>query len=866
MSKYRLRRTLRSPLSFLLFTALLLTSGAADLHAQTDSLAIPTDSINISAVIDSNAYVSPISEIITYPARDSTVYDIASQTVYMYGAAKVTYESITLEADYIEYDFSRMEVIAYGLLDTAGVVRGRPVFTESGQAFESDTIRYSFETERGLIKQVVTNDGESYVHAEVSKKQDNGEIHNYGGMYTTCSLDNPHYHFRFNKMVVIPDDKIITGPVYMKVRKVPLPLGLPFGFFPNTTKQKAGILIPGYGNNNTLGFFLINGGYYLPINDKMDTKITGDVYSRGSWGLRNVTRYKRRYGYNGNFDLTFNKRLNGDPELANFSKVNSFFVRWNHTQDSKARPGTSFSANVNAGSSNSFRNNYNSSQNDYISNTFASRVNYSKRWTNSQLTLSGSHDQNTSNRSVSITLPQVGYNLNRFFLPLSFLRNSTTGAKKWYETIGVAYSSSFVNRINTFEQDLRLDNLSGLRDDFVNGIQHSVSANTSIKAGYVSINPSFRMNERWHFAREQQFLEDSVLVTDTLNGFYATRDYTMAVNATSKIYGMFNFKGEKLKAIRHVMTPSIGLAYNPEFDYQNQYQSSDGEPTDYNPYTVSAYSQRGFIQRQGAITFGLQNNLEAKVRAKRDSTNRSSTKKLKLIENLSANTSYNLMADSLQIADIRLSARTTIYKGTTLQYSGSFSPYQVNSTGGKIDRFLTEDGDPFLRGLRHNFTLNTSLNGGSGNNNRDQEPEQPSNFASNDELERVEENRDRYVDFTIPWNLTLSYTFGQSNRFTREDGQLNKEATLQQGILFNGDIRVLEKWKLGVSSGYDIDMKEWSSTTLSLYWDLHCWEFNINYIPLGDRKSYNAYIGVKSAILQDLKLQRRGALGEPLFN
>ena len=357
-----------------------------------------------------------------------------------------------------------------------------------------------------MIKNLITNDGESYVHSEVSKKQENGDIHNYGGMYTTCQNEQPHYHFRFNKMVVKPDDKIVTGPVYMKVGKVPLPLALPFGFFPNTTKQKAGIVLPGYGQSPTLGFFLINGGYYVPIGENLDNKLTGDIYSRGSWGLRNITRYRTRYRYTGNVDLTYNNRLNGDRDLDGFSRTTSFFVRWNHTQDAKARPGVTFSANINAGTSNSFRNNFNSSQNDFISNTFASSVNFSRRWTNSQVTISARHDQNTSSRSVNVTLPQVGYNLNRFFLPLSFLRASETGAKKWYETIGVTYRAEFQNRLSTTEPELRFDNLENVRDQVVNGIRQNVTASTSVKAGYFSITRSFRLTERWHFARQDQFV------------------------------------------------------------------------------------------------------------------------------------------------------------------------------------------------------------------------------------------------------------------------------------------------------------------------------------------------------------------------
>ncbi|NND93719.1 MAG: LPS-assembly protein LptD [Flavobacteriales bacterium] len=849
-----------------LFTLLMLTSLSSELFCQPDSLLLGNDTINNATKIENESYKSPIDEIITYPAKDSTIYDIASQTVHMYKGAKVTYGDISLEADYISYNFSKMEVTAYGLPDTNGTVLGKPLFKQGSQAFNSDTIRYNFTTEKGLIKKVVTNDGESYVHSEVSKKQADGDIHNYGGMYTTCNNEKPHYHFRFNKMIVKPNDKIVTGPVYMKIGQVPLPLGLPFGFFPNTTKQKAGILIPGYGQSQSLGFFLINGGYYLPIGEYMDTKLTGDIYSRGSWGLRSITNYTRRYKYNGNLDVSFNSILNGDRDLLGFTKSQNFFVKWAHRQDSKARPGVTFSGSVNAGTRNNFRNNLNSSQNDFISNQFASNVSYSKRWTNSQLNISGSHSQNTSTGNVSISLPQVGFNLNRFFLPLSFLRSSSAGAKKWYETIGVTYNSQFQNQLNTNDTLISMDNLSELSRQIVNGVRHNINANTSIKAGYVSITPSFRLTELWHFAQQEQFLvNDTTLVTDTLGGFFATRNYSMSANMTTKIYGMFNFKGDGLKAIRHVMTPSLGFSYSPEFDYRQELELN-GEQMDYNPFVVSSYNQSAFGNEAASLNFNLQNNIEGKIKSRRD-TSGSGMKKVKFIENLNVSTAYNLVADSLNLSRIRLTARTTPFKNSTIQYSSLYDPYQVDDQGRNINKFRWNGSGPILRALQHNVAFSTRLSGGKGERKKPIEEEAESTFASTEEIERIDNSSNQYVDFNTPWNLNLSYTLSLNNSFRVVGDDLRDTTITQQGILFNGDIRLFKKWKIGVNSGYDLSMQDWTATTVSLYWDLHCWEFQANVIPIGVRKSFNLRIGVKASVLQDLKLQRRGTFGDgqPLF-
>jgi len=824
-----------------------------------DSLMLQTRSVQQLLTKDSTkVYHSPIEDIISYPALDSTIYNIQDQSVEMFGEARVDYQEISLEADYIQFDFRSMEVLAYGITDTAGIVQGRPVFSEGGNTFKCDTIRYNFDSEQGLISGVITNDGESYVHAELAKKHEDGTVHNSGGMYTTCNLENPHYHFRFNKMIVIPDDKIVTGPIYMKVRTIPLPLGLPFGYFPNTTKQKAGILIPGYGRSTTLGYFLLNGGYYLPINEHLDNQITGDIYSRGSWALLNKTRYLKKYAYSGNVDLSYNKQLQGDPDLLDFSKTSNFFIRWNHSQDSKARPGTTFSANVNAGTSNNFRNNYNSSQYDYINNTLTSGVNYSRRWRTSQLTTSLRHNQNTSTDIINFTLPQIGFNLNRFFLPLSFLRRNSAGPKKAYETIGITYSSSFENRLNTSTKALALNQYALLSKQMVNGVNHNVQANTSMKMGYFNLNPSFRLNERWHFARLNQFAMDTVLVKDTIQGFFSTRDYSMRADLNTKIYGMFSFKNSKVKAIRHVITPSLGFSYTPEIDYRKSVIFEEEELI-YNPFTVSAYSQ-GAIPESAAVNFSMQNSLEMKVRSDSDST-KSTDKKVKLIENYSINTSYNMIADSLNLADIRMTARTTLFKKAQIQYNGTFSPYQVDDQEKRIDRFIWSGPGPLLRGSNHSVAFSTSLSGG--HKTKKSTEEQPDSFAKKDELQEVRQNPSAFTDFNIPWNLSFSYTANVGKQYqVRGDGSLNDTTLVtQHGLLFRGDVRLFKKWMLGFSSGYDVKNGDWTSTVLNLSWDLHCWSLSAVVIPFGDRQSYNISLGVKASALQDLKIQKRGNLG-----
>ncbi len=848
-------RKLPSNQRFFLFN--LLIFAAFSLHAQSDSLSLPVDSINISSKVDTVLAPAdePIEEIIYYPATDSTVYDIAEQRVRMYNKAKVTYGSITLEADYIEYDFVNGLVYAHGVTDTSGATIGKPIFTEGGQAFTMDTMKYNFETKKGVIKGVRTDDGESYVHAEIAKKQDNDHVHNYGGKYTTCSNENPHYHFRFKKMVVIPDDKIITGPAYMKVGKVPLPLGIPFGFFPNTTKQKQGILVPGYGFSEGRGYFLIDGGYYVPINEYWDTKLTGDIYSRGSWGLRNISRYNKKYRYSGSADIQFNKTLNGEPELDGFNKVKSFFVTWRHTQDGKARPGTTFSASVEAGTSNNFSNNYNSSLNDYVRNQFSSAITYGRTFESSSFSLSARHNQNTQSGTFNVTLPQLSYNRNRFFIPLSFLTADAIKGKKLDQKIGVTYSSNFRNTLNTNESELRFDNLADLaRDEMVNGVQHTVNVNSSLKLGYFTLNPRLGINHRWHFKKEQRSFDFDSLqtITEDVNGFFATSDWNFSTDLQTKIYGTVTSKKGKIEAVRHVMTPSFGYSLAPEFNFNESYIDTVSV-LDYNPFVASAYNQSNTVRRS-ALTFGLQNSLEMKVRTNSDSTDTS--KKLKLIENYRISTSYNLAAEEFQLANINMNARTTLFKNVSLQWNGVFDPYDSDSVGTRINELRWNNGSPFLRGTSNVFSLSTNFSGGEGKKTNPAD----ANFTSTDEIEEVENNPSRFENFNIPWNLSLSYSYNISKQYLNNDagGRIDTTLIRQHGILFNGGFKVMDRWKISFTSGYDVKNEEFTPTNITLYWDLHCWQLTGNVVPFGVRKSYNLSLGIKASVLQDLKVQRRG--------
>ncbi|MGB1032520.1 MAG: putative LPS assembly protein LptD, partial [Flavobacteriales bacterium] len=448
---------------------------------------------------------SGINESIHYNADDSVVFDLLNGKVLLYGNAVVVYDGLEVKAAFIEYDFKKSVACAAGVSDSTGVLQGKPQLSDDGQNFTQEYMCYNFKTKEGFSKVSVTQDGDAIFHAGVSKRHENEWIHIRNGKFTTCDAENPHYHFHLRKAIIVPDEKVVSGPLIMKVRKVPTPLALPFGWFPTQNKQSHGIILPGYGNANSLGFFLKDGGYYFPIGRNWDTRILGDIYSRGSWGVRNITNYKKRYKYSGNFNVSRTVIKNGFQELSSFSKQTEFFLRWTHNQDPKARPNSRFSANVNLGSRNNFRNNLNSSQQDFLTNTFTSSVQYnqsfpSKPWT---LGISARQSQNSSSGNLDLTLPSITLNRNRTYLPLGTFTKNRVSQRKLDKLVAVTYSANFDNLLSTESSRVRFDNIGPLSRSMKNGIRQTVSLNSQLKAKFVTITPNLTYNEYWNFKRLQ---------------------------------------------------------------------------------------------------------------------------------------------------------------------------------------------------------------------------------------------------------------------------------------------------------------------------------------------------------------------------
>lgn len=817
-----------------------------------DTTLVTNDSLSVDSVSPSNDDF--LESPIFYDARDSAIYDALNEKVLLYGAAVVKYDDIQLEADYVEYSFADNTVFASGVEDTSGTIVGKPIFRDGDQEFQPLTLSYNFKTKKGFIEEVITQDGEFYLHAKETKRQENEWVHLRKGKFTTCDKENPHYHFQLSKAILIPDDKVVSGPVIMKIRKVPTPLALPFGFFPNKRTSSHGILIPAYGNGGDLGYFFRDAGYYIPIGQWADTKILGDIYTRGSWTIRNITNYKKRYKFAGNLNVSYATLRQGFRELPSFSESREFFVRWQHSQDRKARPGTSFSASVNAGSRNNFTNNINSSQQDFLTNTFQSNIRWSKSWQGQPYNLSVNmrHTQNSRTGNVDFTLPAVAFTVSRFY-PLQNLSKGV-GKKKWYEMLGVNYSANFDNRLSVQDTELSIPNLGNLTSRFRNGIRHNMNINTSLKLGYVTVNPTISITDRWYFDYLRLSLDDDLnSQRDTVSGFRNAPDLSMSVNANTRIYGtVITSKTGALRAIRHVITPSVGFSFRPDMGTEESGLFGDGGvPLTYNPYSIGIFGVPN-SNRSGAITFGFINNLEAKVRDR--SGEKESSKKIILLDNLRVNSAYDLFRDSLNFSNINLSAFTSLGKNLSLNYNSSYSPYDRDSLGITIDRYLLETQNRLGRLTNANLAVNMNLRSTEFKGKKD------TRNVSDEDLEIVERNPGAFVDFSIPWNLNLAYSLRLNKIWDVESQRDTNRVT--QSILFNGDFTIFKNWKIGFNSGYDFVAKELTPTTLNLYWDLHCWEFTATYIPFGLRQSYAIQLNIKSSTLKDLKLQRRRNLGQ----
>lgn len=796
----------------------MLLSTAKSQSITTDSLAFSTDTI-----LSENALEE---EVVSF-AQDSIDYDVFNKKVYLYHEAWVEYGSVRLTAAYIELDSENNTVYATGLPDSTGSMYGYPVFKESGKDFSAKEIQYNFKTKRAYIKEIITKEGDGYIHGEKVKKQANDVVHTHLGRYTTCDAEEPHFAIRAKKIKTIPGEKIITGPANLEFGGAPTPLFIPFGFFPNQQKQSSGLIFPSYGESTRMGFFLKNGGYYFAINDYLDLAVTGDLFTKGSWRLRAHSNYKKRYKYNGSLDLSYASNKTGSEELENLNDQRDFFIKWRHQQDQKASPNSSFSANVNAGSS-TFHANSTTTNNDYLKNTFESNVSYSKNYSGYNFSTALKHSQNTLNNSIYLELPSANFNINKFY-PFKGLNKSSK--KKWYDKVNISYKLNSKNQINTIDSLLLT---SASLAQFENGIKHYIPISGSFKAlQYFNLTPSVSYTERWYFNHINKYWDGQNIQEDTLKGFKRAYNYGFSTSLSTKLYGMLQFKGGKVRAIRHVASPSLTFRYNPDFSndkygfYQKVQSDSLGGVQQYSIFQNGIYGTPG-SRESGNITFNLGNILEMKVNSK-DTVE--TLKKIKLLEAINLSTSYNIFADSMNFSLITLSGRTRLFNAFTLNFNSVYDFYALDGNGNRINEYYFKESYKFARFTNAGASINFSLN-------------QKGNTEEDLELSWLD-----YVDFDIPWNLSASYSIDY-NKST-----LNGQLT--QTLGFSGDLKLTDKWKIGFKSGYDFKAKDLSFASVDIYRDLHCWEMLFNWIPFGYRQSYNFTIRVKSSVLQDLKWEKK---------
>jgi len=826
-----------------------------------------------------------LEDKVEYSAEDTIFHDIRNQKVFIYGNADLRYEDMHLSADFIEIDFSKNELFASGLPDTAGVVQGKPVFREGAQSFQSDELRYNFETRRGRTIGVVTEEADGFVHGDVVKLQPTREVHVAEGKYTTCDHPEPHFHIAFRRAKIIPDDKIVSSLAYLVIRDVPTPLFVPFGFFPNRRGQASGILIPSYGESRNRGFYLENGGFYWGINDYIDLSIRGDIFSRGSWALRLGSDYAVRYRYSGNVNLGYAVNVLGERNLPGYERSRDFRIQWSHSQAPQAHPTRNFRANVNIVSAQTSRFNP-VSDDDYLSNTFSSNVSYSRSWANRyNLSANLRHSQNINNRMVDMTLPDINFNVSRFY---PFRSNSSPSDMRWFEDINMTYSMSARNQISIADSLLfTQDALSAFRS----GVRHEIPISYSTRVlNHFNLSSNINYNERWYFStiresweagydEDDVFIDDQMgeVVRDTISEFAAIRDFSFSTGLSTRLYGMMQFQRGPVTALRHVMTPNVGFSFRPDFAdpfwgyYDTYYDPVRDQDVQYAIFQDGIFGgpQAG---RSGNLSLSISNNLEMKVRNRRDPD--AEERKIVLVDNFRISTGYDVARDSLNVNDLRLSGRTRLWGNFDISYSSSWTPYARDEDGQLIDKFLWNTNNRLLQlnntnwGLNLNYTLRSGQrrNGDNGDNDFTPAGDTPpgqndggmghrdhgNGMPMDDSPEMMPANG---VDYSVPWNLTFSYSFDY--RSTYRHAQDRMERNYIQSLSVRGDVHLTPNWRIGFRSGYDFDNHKLTYTSIDVYRDLHCWEMTFNWIPMGFRQSYNFTIRVKSSVLQDLKLTRR---------
>lgn len=811
--------------------------------------ALDTDDSTETVYLADSSLTNPIK----YIARDSMIANIVRKRMYLYGAAEVYYEDMELKADYIEIDLEKKEVLATYTLDSLGQPIGRPFFKQGGEEFDAASILYNFQTKKGLIKDVKTQQGEGYLHMDVSKRHPNEEVHLKNGRFTTCDLDNPHFHFNLTKAVVVPNKRIVTGPVNMWIAGVPTPIGLPFGYFPNTPKKEHGLLFPEIVPFSPNGFGLQNLGYYIPLGEFWETTFYGTILSRGSWGLKNVTRYKKRYKSTGFFELGFQQTRGNFPEKNVTNQLN---VRWQHTQDIKAHPTWRFGANVEFFSDNNVQNNIQPDFTQYFNNQFNSNITLAKTFKGTPLSLSGKVGlrQNTNTGNFIIEAPSFTFNVARYYLPFGKLKKVQGGKKKWYEKIGITYNLNMINRatINDSLFSPEYNHLIGRQ--FVNGINHRATLATTLKIfkGTVNWTPfNVVYNGRLNFQSIEKRWDNAAqeLVIDTVGTGYS-HDLSYTTTMSTVLYGKYAFRGPKRTVVKHNMTPSIGFRYSPDLSStRTGFVGSNGTYGTYSPFERSAYRE-SITRETGSLNYSLGNVIQVKYRK----PGQDKDTIIQIFEALDIRGSYDFFKDSMQLSDFYLTARAKPTKWLNITASATFSPYGwIDSTKAPVKEFATKVNDKLGRFTAFSLFANVNLTSKDSYDKIIDAPTYGPNWDA--DFNYFYNHSNEIIDFSVPWKIGLSYNVTYGLSFDGTQGRYVDKVV--QSSRLNAMVRITKRWRIIGNATYDYTQKKITQMNFQLQRDMHCWQLTFDWRPIGGQQSFLLKFNVKASMLSDLKYEFR---------
>ncbi|MFN0082426.1 MAG: putative LPS assembly protein LptD [Ferruginibacter sp.] len=816
--------------------------------------AAASDTFNFKTSKDS------LSSIVIYHADDSMVIDVPAQKMYLYGKiSSVNYEDNSLSAPQIEFNQKTNLVSAFLKKDSVGRVLSYPFFSQKDFQSVSDTIRFDMKSGRGLTKGTYTKQGEMFVYGEKIKKADTSVFYALNGRFTTCNLDTPHYAFIAKKVKFVNKKWAYTGPVHPEFEGVPLPISLPFGIFPLTQGRHSGLLAPSFAADAQRGLALENLGYYKIISPNWDVVTRGTLYSYGSWNLSVNPRYFRRYHYQGNIAVSVQ---NFHPlDEPNTRTIN---LQWSHNADTKSRPGVNFTANVNAGST-KYNSQVPTNANLNFQNQLNSSITYSKVWKNKpyNISVSANHNQNSISGLTNLNLPDIAFNVNTLY---PFRRKEPIGDYKWFENLGIAYNGNTKSLTSFFDT---AGNLGGqILDNLQYGAQHSIPITLALPPlGVLQLAPSVSYQEQWYQRKiERQFNRASNKIDTVLqkDGLYTARQMSFGLSASTRLFGLFGFSEKsRVKAIRHEIRPSLSMNYSPNFNANNYYNSTydaagNKQPVSY--FDGSIYGPYG-NQRFGGLSFNIDNNITAKIRDRKD-TSAKADKKVSLLDGLGLSGSYNFLADSFQFSTIALQARTNLFEKVNISGQATFDPYQTNAQGRRIDRLVLKDKISLGNLVSGGVQLQTSFKGGDQTKKKQQPNINKTNSnignASLDESQQeaayIQNNPSEFADFSVPWNVDLSYSLLINRQFDFQDTRF--KTNVSQGVTFNAAANLTAKWKVGMNGSFDVTTKKLGLLSAYLSRDLHCWQMGINLSPVGRSRYFSINISPKSPILRDLKVNR----------